>query len=103
MAYKGIIRARVILRAVCQVFGITKTMMTSNSYLRDIKLARGIYCLVCYDEGIHPLFSSKVISRTRSNVVNITKHYKGYYDTRDKEVVAYYELVNKQLQDYARK
>lgn len=102
MAYKGIIRAKVIARAVCQVFGITKTVLVSNRGLKEINLARGIYCLVCYDEGIHPLFSSKVISRTRSNVVNITRHYKGYFDTKDKEVVAYYELVNKQLQDYAR-
>lgn len=99
MAYKGILRARIIASAVCNIFGIKKDAFANNSRFQDVNLARGIYCLVCYEEGIHPLFSSKVINCSRSNVVNITRHYKGYYDTHNKEVVAYYDLVNKYLQD----
>lgn len=99
MTYFGISRAREIVNATCKVLGVNKKTVVNNTRQRNINFARGIYCLVCYNEGIHPLFSSIVINCSRSNIINITRHYRNYYEIKDKEVVYYYNLVNKYLKD----
>lgn len=90
---KGIMETRRIFCAVRKVFGLTGEQLTRKERSRRLSMARGVYCLVCDAENIHSLFSCKVIQRSRNNVVNIARHYRGYYDTGDKEVVLYYGKV----------
>lgn len=99
MAYKGVLRARIIAAAVCKIFRINMKYLVNNPRKKDVNLARGLFCLRCYDEGIHPLFTGSVLKCTRSNVVNITRHYKGYYETKNKEVVEGYDRLKEKLDD----
>jgi len=90
---KGVQRARQIAAAVCKVFNIRLRQLIEETRVSNVKMARGIYCLVCDIEEVHPLFSSIIIKRTRQNVVNISRHYNGYFQSKDKEVVSYTERV----------
>lgn len=90
---KGVSTARRVAYAVCLEFRMTLRELTDAPKSRRMNLARGVYCLVCDKEGVHPIFSCKVLKRSRSNVINIARRYRGYRDTGYKEVAMCYDKV----------
>lgn len=91
--WKGVREAQAVFSSVCKVFGLTGKELRSRECSQRLYLAWGVCCFICCDDGIHPSFSCKLIRRSRSNVINIARHYKGYYDTGGKEVVMYHDKV----------
>lgn len=90
---KGVSYARKVASTVCRQFNLSWQQLLHGSRSRNVSMARGIFCLVCDMEDIHALFVSQVIKKTRQNVVNITRHYRGYYEMNDKEVVKWFTKV----------
>lgn len=82
-------RATYIADVVCRQLGIDKVDFhsPSRSCLRNI--SRGIFCLLCLmdKELIRSSVVAEILGCSRSNAVNVTRHYKGYYDIKDKVIM----------------
>ena len=64
-----------IMRAVCEVGGITFLQLCSTAKTVKLNALRGLYCLISRDYCIHPDRSARLICRTRVNVINQAKKY----------------------------
>lgn len=86
-----------IMRAVCEVGGITFLQLCSTAKTVKLNTLRGIYCLISRDYLIHPDRSARLICRTRANVINQARKYLGYLQAKDKYVLTLYNQIIKLL------
>lgn len=82
-----------IMRAVCEVGGVT--FMQLCSAVKSVKLntLRGLYCLISRDYCIHPDRSARLLCRTRQNVINQARKYLQYVQAKDKYTLSIYNQI----------
>lgn len=80
---------------ICDVFNVDLTDITGDYGRRGRAcFVRGIVCLYGYIfKGIHPETLCQLLTCTRANVINIARHYLGYYKSRDPEILRYITLI----------
>lgn len=82
-----------IMRAVCEVGGVTFLQLCSTAKTVKLNALRGLYCLISRDYCIHPDRSARLICRTRANVINQAKKYLEYLQAKDKYVLSLYNQI----------
>lgn len=86
-----------LMQAVTETTGITMAMLQSRDKRLDICMARGVYYLIAKEMGIHPNVTSTLVRRSRSACIIVSKQYKGYLESGDKQVRTLYEKVKRKL------
>lgn len=92
-----------IMRAVCEVGGITFLQLCSTAKTVKLNTLRGLYCLINRDYCIHPDRSARLICRTRANVINQARKYLEYLQAKDKYVLTLYNQIMKLLKTEKKK
>lgn len=89
-----------ILNAVCSVGGVTFIQLVSETKTVKTNVLRGLYCVLTRDYSVHPERAALLISRTRQNVINQTRRYWQYLQTKDKVIVNLYNEIKELLKQY---
>lgn len=89
-----------IMNAVCEVGGITFMQLISENKTTKTNELRGLYCLITRDYNVHPERAALLISRTRQNVINQTKRYWQYIQSKDKVIINLYNKIKEHLKRY---
>ncbi|MBQ9533488.1 MAG: hypothetical protein IJR71_05985 [Prevotella sp.] len=89
--------AEMLLQVVSEASGYSVDDIKHATKSYGINVARGVACVVSRELQIIPRIFGEVLERTRCNVVNISKHYRGYLSTKDKATVNLYEKVKQML------
>lgn len=90
-------RADLIIDAVCKVGGITYFDLIASSRSLEINILRGLCCFVSWDYGVHARILSRLIHRSRANIINQSNRYRSYLVSRDKEIIPIYEKIKDEL------
>lgn len=85
--------AEMLVQTVCQASELSIEDFRTAPKGYKINVARGVACVLSRELKIIPRIFGETIGRTRANVVNISKHYRGYLSTRDKATVELYKKV----------
>lgn len=86
-----------IMRAVCDVGGVTFIQLCSAVKTVKLNTLRGLYCLISRDYCIHPDRSARLLCRTRANVINQARKYMQYVQSKDKYTLSIYNQIVKLL------
>ena len=89
--------AEMLLEAVSKASGYSVDAIKHATKSYGINVARGVACVISRELQIIPRVFGEAMGRTRCNVVNISKHYRGYLSTKDKATVNLYEKVKQML------
>jgi hypothetical protein len=54
-------------------------------------IALGVCCVLSWDVSIHPCIMAQAIHRTRQNIINQTRKYRGYLSSGDVLVSSLYK------------
>jgi chromosomal replication initiation ATPase DnaA len=84
---------------VCNVTGVSMEKLLGHEKRSLTDTARGVFFMLSREMGIHPTKASSFVGRSRSSCITTAKQYKGYYDTKDKEVCRIVEKVKSALND----
>lgn len=90
-----------IEQAVCEVGEISLEQLRSRKKAVLLNSLRGIFCFMAMKGGIHPTLAGERLERSRGNVINQAKRYKGYLDSKDKYITMLYTVINDRIQRYA--
>lgn len=90
-------RADIIIDAVCKVGGITYFQLLNAPKETTISTLRGVCCVVAWEYNIHARRLARLIHRTRGNVLNQTKKYRGFLQAKDKLTVDIYNKVKQEI------
>lgn len=90
-------KADLIIDAVCYVGGITYFQLLNDPKSTMLSTLRGVCCVVAWDYGIHARRLAKLIHRTRGNVLNQTKKYRGFLQAKDPLTTEIYNKVIEKL------
>ena len=71
---------------VCNVTGVSMEKLLGHEKRSITDTARGVFFMLSREMGIHPNETSSFVGRSRSSCITTAKQYKGYYETKDKEV-----------------
>ena len=71
---------------VCDVTGISMEKLLGHEKRSLTDTARGVFFMLSREMGIHPSDASSFVGRSRSSCITTAKQYRGYYETKDKEV-----------------
>ena len=82
-----------IMRAVCDVGGITFIQLCSAVKTVKLNTLRGLYCLISRDYCIHPDRSARLLCRTRANVINQARKYMQYVQSKDRYTLSIYNQI----------
>ncbi len=86
-------RADIIIDAVCEVGGISYFQLLNAPKETTISTLRGICCVVAWEYNVHARKLAKLIHRTRGNVLNQTKKYRGFLQAKDPLATQIYNKV----------
>ena len=92
-------RANQIIDAVCKVGNVSYFSFLSAPKSNHINTLRGICCVVSWEENIPARRLAKLIHRTRGNVLNQTKKYRGFLQAKDKTSCEVYNKVKEELKN----
>lgn len=86
----------IIMRTICDIGKVTFLQLTSMKKTEHLNILRGLYCLICRDYCIHPRLAARLICRSRQNVINQTRKYRGYLQIGDiRTITIYNQIINK--------
>lgn len=92
-------RADKIIDAVCKVGKISYFHFLWAPKNTTLSTLRGVCCVIAWEQGVHARRLAKLIHRTRGNVLNQTKKYRGFLQSKDKLTTEIYNNVIKELQE----
>ena len=84
---------------VCLASGVSLEELIGREKRTSVDVARGVFFMLSVEYGIHPKEASSYVGRSRSSCIVTAKHYKGYYDTKDKEVCKIVEKIKSFLKE----
>lgn len=85
-----------IMRTICEIGKVSFFQLTSPKKTEHLNTLRGLYCLICRDYCIHPKLAAKLLCRSRQNIINQTRKYRGYLQTKDPRTITIYtQIMNK--------
>ena len=90
-------RADIIIDAVCKVGGISYFQLLNAPKETTISTLRGVCCVVAWEYNIHARRLARLIHRTRGNVLNQTKKYRGFLQAKDQLTVDIYNKVKAEI------
>lgn len=90
-------RADIIIDAVCKVGGISYFQFLNEPKNTTISTLRGVCCVVAWEYKIHARRLSRLIHRTRGNVLNQTKKYRGFLQAKDPLTTDIYNKVKNEI------
>lgn len=90
-------RADIIIDAVCKVGGISYFQFLNAPKDTFLSTLRGVCCVVAWEYNIHARRLAKLIHRTRGNVLNQTKKYRGFLQAGDKLTNNIYNKVKEEI------
>lgn len=94
--YKQYELSDAIMRIICDVGNVTFYQLVSRKKTEHLNTLRGLFCLICRDNCVHPKLAAKLISRSRQNIINQTRKYKGYLQTGDPNTSKLYiDIINR--------
>lgn len=91
-------KAAMLIEAVCDASGITTDDFRTLPKGLNVNIARGVACVLSRELHIIPRIFGEAFGRSRANVVNVSKHYRGYLSTKDRATVELYNKVKQILQ-----
>jgi len=86
-----------IVNAVCKAAEVSYFDFLSAPKSLKLNTARGVCCLIAWERGVHARKLAKLIHRTRSNVLNMTRKTFELYKIHDTLVVNMYNSVQQEL------
>ena len=86
-----------LARSVCNATGVSMEKLVGHEKRNLTDMARGVFFMLSRELGIHPKEASSFVDRSRSSCITTAKQYKGYYETKDKEVCRIVERVKNEL------
>lgn len=87
-----------LANVVCEVTGIGMDLLVGHEKRNLTDTARGVFFMLAREFGIHPKEAASFVDRSRSSCITTAKQYKGYYETKDKEVCRIVGLVKEALE-----
>lgn len=84
---------------VCDATGVSMDKLLGHEKRSLTDTARGVFFMLSREFGFHPNEASSFVGRSRSSCITTAKQYRGYYDTKDKEVCRIVEEVKSVLKD----
>lgn len=85
--------ADLIIDAVCEVGEISYFTFILAPKSTTLNTLRGVCCLMAWEYGVHARRMCKLIRRTRGNVLNMQRVYRGLLQSKDPMTVEYYNKV----------
>ena len=89
--------AEMLIGKVCEASGLSVEDFKHAPKGYKINVARGVACVLSRELQINPRIFGEAMGRTRANVVNISRHYRGYLATNDFSTVELYQKVKLML------
>lgn len=89
---------RIIEESICGISNVSMELLCSKKKSVLLNSLRGIYYLLAIDNGIHPTVVGERLCRSRCNVINQAKRYKGYLDIKDKFITELYTLILRKIE-----
>ena len=86
-----------LIRVVSEASGISIDDFRTLPKGLAVNVARGVACVLSRELHIIPRIFGEAFGRSRANVVNVSKHYRGYLATHDKATVELYNKVKQIL------
>lgn len=77
-------KARMIANEVCKAGEISISELQNRKKSTLLNTLRGLCQYLSWEYGIHPICMAKIINRSRANIINQCKRYRGYIQTGDK-------------------
>ena len=90
-------RAEIIVDAVCKVGGINYFQLLSAPKSEKMSTLRGLCCVAGWEFGVHARRMAKMIHRTRGNVLNMQRKYRGLIVFKDALTVSLYGKVMEEI------
>lgn len=90
-------KAEMLIKMVSEASGISTDDFRNLPKGLSINVARGVACVLSRELHIIPRIFGEAFGRSRANVVNISKCYRGYLSTNDKATVELYHKVRQML------
>ena len=85
-------RAEIIIDAVCAVGKCTYVDFMYKKKSLHMNILRGVACYLSWEYGVHARRMAIMTNRTRGNIINQSKRYRGYITNDD---LASIEIYNK--------
>lgn len=82
---------------VCNVTGVSMEKFVGHEKRNISDTARGVFFMLSREFGFHPKEASAFVDRSRSSCITTAKQYKGYYETKDKEICRIVEQVKSKI------
>ncbi len=87
----------IIEQAICKVGKITPAELRTRKTTNYVNVFRGLFCLLATDAGVHPVTTAGYLNRSRANVINQTKNYKGYLNVKDRYITMLHTMINTEI------
>ena len=87
-----------LANVVCEVTGVSLDLLVGHEKRNLTDTARGVFFMLAREFGIHPKEASSFVDRSRSSCITTAKQYRGYYETKDKEVCRIVDTVKSTLE-----
>lgn len=86
-----------LANVVCNATGVSMDKLLGHEKRNLTDTARGVFFMLSREFGIHPKDASSFVGRSRSSCITTAKQYKGYYETKDKEICRIVETVKSMI------
>lgn len=76
----------------CEASGVKLESLLGSESRSIVNIARGVFLMLAKELGFRVTDTSNYIGRTHASCIITANRYKGYYETKDKQIC---EIVNK--------
>ncbi len=97
-SYEEFRMADVIIDAICEVGGFSYLHLIFAPKETRLSTLRGVCCLMAWEYGVHARRMAKLIRRTRGNVLNMQRSYRGLLQSGDPMTVDLYNQVRERIE-----
>lgn len=91
-------RVDIIISAICAVGKVSYCNLLSHTKSLYMNILRGVAFYLSWEYNVHPRMMSILMRRSRANVINQSKRYRGYIQCGDPLTIDIYDHAKKMVE-----